>query len=91
MSKPLEPGMNRELSRCAAPSKGLLIKLYPAYSVLAGSAASPLDMRPSTGDFFSSPLVCGVFIRRGFSSSKTTRAIVFTDTGNNAVYPGFDE
>jgi hypothetical protein len=47
--------MNGELSRCAAPSKGLLIKLYPAYSVLAGSAASPLDMRPSTGEFFQQP------------------------------------
>jgi hypothetical protein len=45
MSKPLEPGMNGELSQSAALSEGLLIKLDPASSALEAVAARTLGMR----------------------------------------------
>ena len=44
--------MNGELSQRAALSKGLLIELYPASSVLEAVAASPLVMRRSTRECF---------------------------------------
>jgi hypothetical protein len=44
--------MNGELSRSVAPSKGLLIELYPASFGLKAAAASPLGMRRSTRECF---------------------------------------
>lgn len=48
--------MNGELTRSAAPSKGLLTELYPPFFGQAAVDASPLGMRRSTRECFQQSL-----------------------------------